>query len=208
MIGPDTGPDATGPCRVDHGGRIRRPPSRVAWSRVVSLGLLVLGIGAATVRAQSEPPSTWAVTPFVGRVFAGDLGRSATTFGVALSLRVAGPLGLEGELGYAPDLDPDVARDVSTLMVSGHLLYHFLAADRPVAPYASVGGALVRLATGVQDVVRSVVELAVTAGGGATVRIGRGLRVRADLRFVHVDNAPNFWRASGGLTVGLTPPDD
>ena len=66
--------------------------------------------------------------------------------------------------------------------------------------YGSVGGLLARLdppTTG------ATVEIALTAGGGGLVQVHDRAWLRGDLRFVHVNDAPNFWRALVGLTVGL-----
>lgn len=145
------------------------------------------------------------MTPFIGGVFASDLEAPAPAFGVAIGLGLTRRVGLEGEIGYTHDLMPGAGAGVRVIMLTGNLLYHLTTPNVVVRPYGTVGGALVRFDTqpGPTD---ADVEVAVNAGGGMQVRVGANVQLRGDLRFIHVDNAPNFWRAYGGVTVGLGGP--
>ena len=164
--------------------------------------VLALGLGAQPAHAQPNTATRLDVTPFVGGVFASDLEDAAPAFGVAIGLGLNRHVGLEGEIGYTHDLVPGTDAGVAVIMVTGNLLYHLTTQNAAVRPYGTVGGALVRFDTQ-PGRTEADVEIAVNAGGGMKVRVGANVQLRGDLRFIHVDNAPNFWRAYGGVTVGL-----
>ena len=79
------------------------------------------------------------------------------------------------------------------------LLYHPFTAGR-LTPYGLLGASLARLSTG-RAGAETEVDLAVDFGGGIWLRVARPLALRADVRFIHIDDAPNFWRAVAGITV-------
>jgi|TARA_B100002003_G_scaffold236818_1_gene253214 hypothetical protein len=84
-------------------------------------------------------------------------------------------------------------------LVAGSLLYHPVTAGR-LTPYGLLGLSLARLSTGGQAAADVEVELALDVGGGVWLRVAGPFALRADVRFIHIDNAPNFWRAASGLT--------
>ena len=113
--------------------------------------------------------------------------------GVATVLTVAGAAGTAvhavaqpGDIGWTASL------------VAGSLLYHPFTVW-PLTPYALLGRSLARLSTG-GAAARTAAELAVDIGAGFWLRGAGPLALRTDLRFIHIDNAPNFWRVVAGVT--------
>ena len=88
--------------------------------------------------------------------------------------------------------------DLELQIGTGSLLYHPFTVGR-LTPYALLGGSLARLSTG-GPAPQTAVELAVDVGAGFWLRGAGPLALRTDLRFIHIDNAPNFWRAVAGVT--------
>ncbi len=143
---------------------------------------------------------SWSLWPFVGVAFAGDLDQRAHGIGFALALQWTSHLDLEGELGYLPDLTDHP--DSSALLLSGDAVYHVLASHRSLVPYGAIGGTLARLDTGTRERRKTATEVAVNIGGGVKVRVTDSVWLRGDLRFIHIDNAPNFWRSYGAMSFG------
>ena len=149
--------------------------------------------------AQVSGGGTWHVTPFLGAAFQSDATETTTTFGGAVGTAVITHLGLEAEIAVIPDLLTRVG-DFKAALLSGHVLYSPLG-NAPVLPYGLVGGAFVRLTDEAQ--VGTATEVAMTLGGGVWVSVSDWISLRTDLRFIHVNNAPNLWRAYGGATFSL-----
>ena len=130
---------------------------------------------APAATAQSLP--RWTVTPSAGTIFGDELDQPSTTVGLAAGLAAAPRFMLESEIGRVVELVGLSVPRGSAWLFSGRFLFLAAPADLRVVPYGSVGGSFVRLAA--------------------------RLWFRADLRFIHVNDAPNFWRGSLGLTVGF-----
>ncbi len=143
----------------------------------------------------------WVVTPSAGGVFGSDLDEPSATVGIAVGLAAARRLTLESEISRVAELAGLALPLGSAWLFSGRLLYLAAPADARVVPYGSIGGSFVRLTRAGEG--NTEVEIAGTAGGGSFVRLATRLWLRGDLRFIHVNDAPNFWRGSLGLTVGF-----
>ena len=163
--------------------------------------VLVLCVNVAPAHAQVSAPGTWHVTPFLGPTFKGDLEETTTSVGVAVGTAWTHDLGLEAEFAVVPNL---VSRDgtFDALLLGGHVLYEPVK-NAPVLPYALIGGDFVRLSSDTSQA-GTPLEVALTLGGGVWVPMRGRVASRADLRFIHVNNAPNFWRAYYGVTIRLS----
>ena len=161
---------------------------------------MMLPVMLTPVYAQVSAAGTWHVTPFLGTAFKSDTTETTTTFGGAAGTAVTTHLGLEAEVAVIPDLLTHVG-DFKAALLSGHVLYSPLG-NAPVLPYGLVGGAFVRL-TDQTAQVGTATEIAITLGGGVWVPVSDWISLRIDLRFFHVNNAPNFWRVYGGATFSL-----
>ena len=166
--------------------------------------LAAAGLHGAVAHAAAQPRGTeWTVSVVAGGLFAGDLaaGERELTYGGALGLGVGLGFSLEAEVAAVPNLRQ--FGDVRLLLGTGSLLFHPLTAGG-VTPYGLLGASLARISTTRAGMAAERdVELAVDFGGGLWLRVSGPLALRADVRFIHIDNAPNFWRAATGLTLTL-----
>ena len=106
-------------------------------------------------------------------------------------------MSLEAEVAAIPALRQ--SDDIELLIGTGSLLYHPFTAGR-LTPYGLLGASLARLSTGRANA-ETEVELALDVGGGFWLRVVGPLALRTDVRFIHIDDAPNFWRAAAGVTL-------
>ena len=142
----------------------------------------------------------WTVSVVAGGLFGGDLvaGERELTYGGAVGLGLGPGFSLEAELAAVPELRQ--LGGVELLLGTGSLLYHPLTVGR-LTPYGMVGASLAWISTMRADTATETeVELAVDVGGGVWLWVAGPLALRADVRFIHIDNAPNFWRSAAGLT--------
>lgn len=156
--------------------------------------------------ASAQDARSWHATGFGGIGYAGDLHDTVPVFGVALARRWRGLVHAEAEIAFVPDLDrrPNSA-DVSVATVSATLIaYARRGANVGWTPYIVGGAALARLddRSGALPL-PAATDAAIVLGGGAAARLTRWFRARADVRYVHINDAPNFWRAYGGLMIRL-----
>ena len=154
---------------------------------------------ARPIAAQHLP--RWVVTPSAGGVFGSELDEPSVTVGVAVGLAAARRLAVESEVSRVAELAGLALPLGSAWLFSGRLLYLAAPAEARVVPYGSIGGSFVRLTRA--GVGNTEVEIAGTVGGGGFVRLATRLWLRGDLRFIHVNDAPNFWRGSLGLAAGF-----
>ncbi len=165
--------------------------------------LLALAVGSVlgtpAPAAAQVGDTGWTVSLVAGSLFGGDLEsrEREPTYGGAVGLGVGGGVSLEAEVATIPRLRQ--FGDVELLIGTGSLLYHPVTAGR-LTPYGLLGLSLARLSTGGQAAADVEVELALDVGGGVWLRVAGPFALRADVRFIHIDNAPNFWRAASGLT--------
>ena len=74
-----------------------------------------------------------------------------------------------------------------------------------IVPYETGGVSLARLSRRLQGGgTGDATEVGFNLGGGGGVTRALQLSLCVDLRFFHLDDTPNFWRASAGLAVPLT----
>ena len=158
----------------------------------------------ADVPAFAQAAGVWTVTPFAGAVAGGDLETGSASTGIALGVALSPHLALEGEISFARALEAITAQpDTRVVLGGGNLVYQPWSAF--IAPYATGGVSLARLSRRLQgDGTGGATEVGFNLGGGGVVALGRQLSLRVDLWFFHLDNAPNFWRASAGFAVPLT----
>lgn len=148
--------------------------------------------------AEAQPgESGWTVSVLAGSLFGGDLapGERKPNYGGAVGLGVGHGVSLEAEVALTPEVRQ--FGDIELLLGTGSLLYHPFTAGR-LTPYGLLGGSLARLSSSGAE---TDVELAVGIGGGVWVHVTGPLAFRADVRFIHIDNAPNFWRTAAGITI-------
>ncbi len=166
-------------------------------------GLIVLTVACvagAEAPVGAQPGHTgWTVSLVAGSLFGGDLetGEREPTYGGAVGLGVGHGVSLEAEVAVIPELRQ--FGNMELLIGTGSLLYHPFTAGR-LTPYGLLGASLARLSSG-RPGAETKVELAVDFGGGIWLRVTGPLALRADVRFIHIDDAPNFWRAVAGITV-------
>ena len=162
--------------------------------------LAVVCVAGGAVPAGAQPGDTgWTLSLVAGTLFGGDLetGERERTYGGAVGLGVGRGVSLEVEVAAVSELRQ--FGDIELLIGTGSLLYHPFTAGR-LTPYVLFGASLARLSSGRADT-ETEVELAVDLGGGFWLRVAGPLALRADIRFIHIDNAPNFWRAVAGITI-------
>ncbi len=169
----------------------------IRFSAAWVLATLVLG---GTARAQAVPSPSWHATLFAGATFDEDLAESGPAVGAALERQIARWISLEAE--GASDrgrvrAEPS-ARTFATAM--GSVIGY--AGGRVAQVYATFAAGFVRV--GAPDPGAARVERAIAYGGGVKVRLSDRLAARGDLRYIHGDNSPNFWRAYGGLTTRVS----
>ena len=168
--------------------------------RVTLLAAACLAGAVAPVAAQPGDAG-WTVSLVAGSLFAGDLdaGECEPAYGGAVGLGVGSGFSLEVEVAAVPELRQ--FGGVELVLGTGSLLYHPLSAGR-LTPYGMVGASLARISTmRAETPAETAVELAVDVGGGVWLWVAGPLALRADIRFIHIDNAPNFWRVSAGFTL-------
>ncbi len=115
-----------------------------------------------------------------------------------IDLALPAGLGLETSLSWVDRLR--WLQELELVAASGSVRY----APWSVGGLASYGmGALslVRIRPGLRA--PSEVQPAFELGGGVQVWASHALAVRVDSRFVHIDDAPNFRRTVGGVTLRL-----
>ncbi len=158
-------------------------------------------VGTETAVRAQPGPTGWTVSLVAGSLFGGDLepGEREATYGGAVGLGASQGLSLEAEVAVIPALRQ--FGHIELLLGTGSLLYHPFSAGR-LTPYGLLGASLARLSRGPAGA-ETQIELAVDFGGGIWLRIAGPFALRADVRFIHIDNAPNFWRAVAGITVAL-----
>jgi hypothetical protein len=164
--------------------------------------LIVASVVSAATPAGAQPDATgWSVSLIAGSLVGGDLGPGELepTYAGAVGLGVGGGFSLEAEVAAIPELQQ--FGDIDLALVTGGVLYHPFRLGR-VTPYGVLGASLARIATTTVNR-RTALEVAVDMGGGAWLRVAGPVAIRGDVRFIHIDNAPNFWRAGGGITVAL-----
>ncbi len=149
------------------------------------------------------PLLLWSLTPFAGAVSGGDL--AATTLSPGVALAAGGRhVALEVELAFDDLVTRTTGPRTAAVVGSGNVLYRPWHAA-PITPYVTAGGSLARLRrSDPGGVVDSAVVVGFNVGGGGSVALGARLALRADVRFVHLDDAPNYWRSYAGLSVQLT----
>ena len=192
---------------------------RVLFSWAALLAVLI----AAPVMAQppattpAEPPPTtmpleverWIVTPFIGAGFSGDLQNSPLNLGAAVGYNVTSRVTVEGQFGYMGAEQGDVFRfDSNVWTLDANVLYHF--AEQTWIPYLAIGLGLMRASADVEglpvfgDVDDATTKLALNFGGGIKRQLTDRVRLRGDLRYYNgSDLAPDFWRATAGLSFAL-----
>lgn len=136
------------------------------------------------------------MTVSAGAALGGDLNRGAAAFAVSVGSPLKQRLGVEAEVGFVSRIvAASHVTDAVTVTLSGNASAE-LRRTFPLIPYLTLGATLVRL--GYRSPARA--EFGVNAGGGVLYAVaGDRIRLRGDLRFVHINNAPNFWRAIGGI---------
>ncbi len=156
----------------------------------------VLAVLPASAAAQPHPAPTWHLTVSAGGALGGDLNRGATAFGVSAGLPLKERLGVEAEVGFVSRIvAASHVTDAVTVTLSGNASTE-LRRTFHLIPYLTLGATLVRL--GYRS--PAPAEFGVNAGGGVLYAVaGDRIRLRGDLRFVHINNAPNFWRAIAGI---------
>jgi len=149
----------------------------------------------------AQPGGPWEVSALGGIAHGGDLGAGVTDPVVmgTVALAVGAGLGLEAGLSWVDRLDWLQPLDV--VAASGGVRYGPVSAG-PLTPYAVGVLSLVRLRPEPPAGAASV-QPAFELGGGVELWLRRRLALRLDSRFVHIDDAPNFWRTVGGLTIRL-----
>ena len=169
--------------------------------RIGGLILLALAcVAGAEAPVGAQPGHTgWTVSLVAGSLSGGDLeaGEREPTYVGAVGLGVGHGVSLEAEVAVIPALRQ--FGDSELLIGTLGLLYHPFPAGR-LTPYGLLGASLARLSSG-RAGAETEVELAVDVGGGLWLRVAGPLALRADIRFIHIDAAPNFWRAVAGITV-------
>lgn len=162
--------------------------------------LLTLTVLAPSAAAQQASGPAWHVAVSTGAAFGGDLNRRAATLGASIGLRLTERFGLEAEAGFVSRIvSATRVRNTVTMMLSGNAAFE-LDRTAHLIPYITVGATLVRLGLDRTGRDERRLEVAANAGGGVVYPLaGDRIRLRADLRFVHVNEAPNFWRAVGGI---------
>jgi hypothetical protein len=166
--------------------------------------LLTFTLLASSAAAQQASAPSWHLGVSTGAVFGGDLNRAGAAWGASIGLRLTERLGVEAEAGLVSRIAAAThVTDAVTMMLSGNASVELGRSTRLV-PYVTVGATLVRLGLGHGGRDDRPLELAANAGGGVLYPLaGDRIRLRADLRFVHVNDAPNFWRAVGGIVYGM-----
>ncbi|MGE3274886.1 MAG: hypothetical protein AB7O67_07225 [Vicinamibacterales bacterium] len=155
------------------------------------LPLLLLLATASVASAQ-----TWSASVLGGAAFSGDSTVTRGAAAAAVGLMSRRGVGLEAEAGIA-GLTPAGQDDSWLRAMTGSLVWQAPRAGRLQA-YLSAGAAITSQSTG-PPAYRGL-KHALVLGGGALV--GRGTwRLRMDVRHIHVDNAPNVWRAGMGVMV-------
>jgi opacity protein-like surface antigen len=177
------------------------------WIGGVALTAGVLAGMPAAAQAQTPLPEagTWDITPFLGIGFGGDTDGSTLLLGAAGGYHFTPLLTFEGELAILPDLygDTDLINQRVTT-VSGNVLYHFDTGGI-ILPYATVGLGFARVHTENDplDIDDSRTQLAVNLGGGIKADVAKNIQVRGDLRYVHVNDTPDYWRTYAGIVLKI-----
>lgn len=178
-------------------GRVGRLVGGVA----LAAGMLAGTPGAAQAQTPLPEAGTIDITPFLGVGFGGDTDGSTLLLGVAGGYNFTSRLAFEGELAVLPDLFGDTEllnQRVTTF--SANALYHFDTGGI-ILPYATVGLGFAHVST--EDKTLNIddgrTQLAVNLGGGVKADVAKSIQVRGDLRYVHVNDTPDFWRAYAGV---------
>jgi opacity protein-like surface antigen len=189
-----------------------------------------LAAAAACVLLSAAPArADWFVTPFIGGNFGGAtnqplFGRTEAmtkplTWGVSGGWMSGGWLGIEGDLGYAPDFfDSDndfiVKRSLTTVMANVRAALPFGKGGK-LKPFVSGGVGLVRPSlteAGAATTVESN-KFGWNVGGGVTAFLNDRVGITGDVRYIRAmakDEEPNpfgvqfdgldFWRTAVGVT--------
>ena len=175
--------------------------------RVAVLLFCGLTIMPAAAGAQSPlTPGGWIVTPAIGIAFDPDGDVSLTLSGAA-GHRIAGPWGVEGELGHVFDTEPDT-RDVDSSLTTVHgTLLYFIETSYALTPYLAAGlgvGHFSHEESTPDDSFEST-EVGFNLGGGVTHPLDDRLWIRGDFRFFkHIDEIPSAWRLSAAVVLNLS----
>ena len=183
---------------VVHIDRVRRGRSAARIGGLIMLAC-AWAVGTETAVGAQPGHTGWTVSLVAGSLFGGDLepGEREATYGGAVGLGASHGLSLEAEVAVIPELRQ--FGHIELLLGSGSLLYHPFSVGR-LTPYGLLGASLARLSGGPAGA-EAEVELAVDVGGGIWLRVAGPIALRTDVRFIHIDDAPNFWRAVAGITV-------
>ena len=162
---------------------------------------LVCATGVAVPAGAQPADADWTLSVIAGSLFGGDLDTPTwePTYGAAVGLGLGRGVSLEADVAALPELRQ--FGDTELLIGTLSLLYHPFTAGR-LTPYGVLGASLARLSIGRADT-GAEIELAFDVGGGLWLRMAGPIALRVDVRFIHIDNAPHFWRAAAGVTLAL-----
>ncbi len=173
-----------------------------AVERSLAFGIvsIVFFATASTAGAQGM------TTPFVGTTFGAEATSGKRIYGLGVAARVSTFVGVEFELGYAPEFFDNAPEPDSVLTLGGNLFVGVPV--RLIRPYGTVGMGLIRQRrpSGLGGLLDDITdnEIGWNAGAGLFVRVARSLSLRADLRRFQVRKSGGFGfsRAYIGLTLG------
>ena len=184
---------------------------RVA-SRLVTSVAFGLALSAAPAAAETL------FIPWLAANSGGPYSSGAIEVGGSVGVTIAGVIGVDFELGYAPSFFGNGLQG-SVVTAMGNVTVG-IPFDRSqsggIRPYVSGGLGLIRPSVDITPYGYSITDnsLGVNAGGGVMGFFGRHLGVRVDIRYLHsLDNdaaaPPNaldlsrlhFWRTSSGLVI-------
>ena len=191
----------------------------------------VIAAAAAWVLLSAAPArAEWFVTPFIGGNFGGAtdqplFGKTEAitkplTWGVSGGWASGGWLGVEGDLGYAPNFfDSDNGfvskRSLTTVMANVRVALPIGKGGR-LRPFVSGGAGLLRpnLAEVGDGAVENTNRFAWNVGGGVTGFLNDRVGITGDVRYVRAmdkNEMPNvfgvqfdgldFWRTAAGVTL-------
>jgi len=158
-------------------------------------------------------------SPFIGFNFGGDSANclSATScedrrlnVGASLAKR-SGVVGIEEDIGYAPDFFGKTGEGNAVLTVMTSLTLGVPAG--PIRPYGLIGIGLVRSHATFNNLAFDQNTIGYDIGGGVDVFFAKSIAVRGDIRHIKTlqdvtlgvfgSQPLDFWRASAGLTFAF-----
>ena len=179
------------------------------------IAFVLLAGAAAPARAD------WLITPYLGSAFGGATSSQHVTYGAAAAWMSHGIIGVEIDVGLAPDLlDEDDGvilgiADSNATTLMGNIVIGAPLGAPGVRPYVAGGAGLIR--TRVRDAAE-IFDLddnsfGVNVGGGVHAFVGENVGIRGDIRYfrgVRDENTGggidlelgsfDFWRATVGAT--------